>query len=135
MEDLSDIKIDQVVIGSCTNGRISDLRIAAKILKNKKIDPSVRLIVIPATQGVYLEALKEGLIEIFINAECVVSTPTCGPCLGGHMGILAEGNVRCPLLIETLQVEWPSKIRNIPLQPCSSCGFCNYRENYSPGIY
>lgn len=91
VEDLSDIKIDQVVIGSCTNGRISDLRIAAKILKNKKIDPSVRLIVIPATQGVYLEALKEGLIEIFINAECVVSTPTCGPCLGGHMGILAEG--------------------------------------------
>jgi 3-isopropylmalate/(R)-2-methylmalate dehydratase large subunit len=91
VEDLSDIKIDQVVIGSCTNGRISDLRVAAKILKNKKIDPSVRLIVIPATQGVYLEALKEGLIEIFINAECVVSTPTCGPCLGGHMGILAEG--------------------------------------------
>ncbi|OHB50692.1 MAG: 3-isopropylmalate dehydratase large subunit [Planctomycetes bacterium GWF2_40_8] len=91
VEDLSDIKIDQVVIGSCTNGRISDLRIAAKILKNKKIDPSVRLIVIPATQGVYLEALKEGLIEVFINAECVVSTPTCGPCLGGHMGILAEG--------------------------------------------
>ncbi len=91
VEDLSDVKIDQVVIGSCTNGRISDLRIAAQILKDKKIDPSVRLIVIPATQDIYLEAIKEGLIEIFVNAEGVVSTPTCGPCLGGHMGILAEG--------------------------------------------
>jgi 3-isopropylmalate/(R)-2-methylmalate dehydratase large subunit len=85
------VKIDQVVIGSCTNGRISDLRIAAQILKDKKIDPSIRLIVIPATQDIYLEALKEGLIEVFIKAEGVVSTPTCGPCLGGHMGVLAEG--------------------------------------------
>ncbi|ODS30597.1 MAG: 3-isopropylmalate dehydratase large subunit [Candidatus Scalindua rubra] len=91
VEDLPDIEIDQVVIGSCTNGRISDLRIAAQILKNKKIHSTVRLIVIPATQDIYLEALKEGLIEIFINAEAAVSTPTCGPCLGGHMGILAEG--------------------------------------------
>ncbi|MBC8555112.1 MAG: 3-isopropylmalate dehydratase large subunit [Candidatus Brocadiales bacterium] len=91
VEELSDIAIDQVVIGSCTNGRISDLRIAAQILKDKKIHPSIRLIVIPGTQDVYLEALKEGLIEIFIKAEGVVSTPTCGPCLGGHMGILAEG--------------------------------------------
>ncbi len=91
VEDLSDVKIDQVVIGSCTNGRISDLRVAAQILKDKKIDPSVRLIIIPATQDIYLEALKEGYIEIFIKAEGVVSTPTCGPCLGGHMGVLAEG--------------------------------------------
>ncbi len=91
VEELSDIVIDQVVIGSCTNGRISDLRIAAQILKDKKIHPSIRLIIIPGTQDVYLEALKEGLIEIFIKAEGVVSTPTCGPCLGGHMGILAEG--------------------------------------------
>ena len=91
VEELSDITIDQVVIGSCTNGRISDLRIAAQMLKGKKIHPSIRLIVIPATQQIYLDALKEGLIEIFINAEGVVSTPTCGPCLGGHMGILAEG--------------------------------------------
>ncbi|MCP4265703.1 MAG: 3-isopropylmalate dehydratase large subunit [Candidatus Brocadiaceae bacterium] len=89
--ELSDIKIDQVVIGSCTNGRISDLRIAAQLLKGKKVHPSIRLIVIPATQDIYLEALKEGLLEIFIEAEGVVSTPTCGPCLGGHMGILAEG--------------------------------------------
>jgi 3-isopropylmalate/(R)-2-methylmalate dehydratase large subunit len=91
VEELSDIKIDQVVIGSCTNGRISDLRIAAQLLKGKKVHPSIRLIVIPATQDIYLEALKEGLLEIFIEAEGVVSTPTCGPCLGGHMGILAEG--------------------------------------------
>ena len=91
VEDLSDIGIDQVVIGSCTNGRISDLRIAAEILKDKKVHPSIRLIIIPGTQDVYLEALKEGLIEVFIKAEGAVSTPTCGPCLGGHMGILADG--------------------------------------------
>lgn len=85
------VKVDQVVIGSCTNGRISDLRIAAKILKGKKVNPHVRLIVIPATQEIYLEAMKEGLLETFVRAGGVVSTPTCGPCLGGHMGILAQG--------------------------------------------
>jgi len=90
-KELSHIEIDQVVIGSCTNGRIDDLRIAAQILKGKKVAPWVRLIVIPATQGVYLQALKEGLIEIFLEAGGAVSTPTCGPCLGGHMGVLAEG--------------------------------------------
>jgi len=88
---LRSIKVDQVVIGSCTNGRISDLRIAAKILKGKKIKPQMRLIVIPATQKIYLEAVKEGLAQVFVNAGGVFSTPTCGPCLGGHMGILAEG--------------------------------------------
>jgi 3-isopropylmalate/(R)-2-methylmalate dehydratase large subunit len=82
-----------VVIGSCTNGRISDLRIAAKILKNKKIKSGLRLIVIPATQKIYLEAVKEGLTQIFVEAGGIFSTPTCGPCLGGHMGILAEGEV------------------------------------------
>ena len=91
---LGDITLDQVVIGSCTNGRISDLKIAAKILKGKKIKLGLRLIVIPATQKVYLEAVKEGLTEIFVRAGGVFSTPTCGPCLGGHMGILAEGE-RC----------------------------------------
>lgn len=85
------VKIDQVVIGSCTNGRISDLRIAAKIIKGKKVHPHLRLVVIPATQAIYLQAMKEGLLEIFVKAGGVVSTPTCGPCLGGHMGILAEG--------------------------------------------
>ncbi|MCM8795257.1 MAG: 3-isopropylmalate dehydratase large subunit [Candidatus Omnitrophica bacterium] len=91
--ELQDIKIDQVVIGSCTNGRLSDLRIAAQILKGKKIKPGLRLIVIPATQRIYQEAVKEGLVEIFLKAGGVFSTPTCGPCLGGHMGVLAEGEV------------------------------------------
>ena len=93
-EKLKDIEIDQVVIGSCTNGRLSDLRAAAQVLKGRKVAPGVRTIVIPATNEIYLEALKEGLIETFIKAGAVVSTPTCGPCLGGHMGILAE-NERC----------------------------------------
>ena len=83
--------IQQVVIGSCTNGRISDLRIAASILKGKKIADGVRCIVIPATQEIYLQALHEGLLEDFIHAGCAVSTPTCGPCLGGHMGVMAAG--------------------------------------------
>ena len=88
---IKDIKIDQVVIGSCTNGRISDLRIAAKVLKNNRVKPWVRLIVIPATQRIYLDAVKEGLAKIFVQAGGVFSTPSCGPCLGGHLGILAEG--------------------------------------------
>ena len=87
------VLIDQVVIGSCTNGRISDLRLAASILKRKKVHRQVRTIVIPATQKIYLEALKEGLMEIFISAGCIISPPTCGPCLGGHMGVLDEGEV------------------------------------------
>ncbi len=91
--ELKAIKIDQVVIGSCTNGRISDLRMAAKILKGKTVKPGLRLIVIPATQKIYLEAAKEGLVETFVKAGAVFSTPTCGPCLGGHMGILTEGEV------------------------------------------
>jgi 3-isopropylmalate/(R)-2-methylmalate dehydratase large subunit len=90
---LKGVKVDQVVIGSCTNGRISDLRIAAKILKGRKVKTGLRLIIIPATQKIYLEAVKEGLAEIFVKAGGVFSTPTCGPCLGGHMGILADGEV------------------------------------------
>jgi 3-isopropylmalate/(R)-2-methylmalate dehydratase large subunit len=85
------IKIDQSVIGSCTNGRIEDMRIAGKILKGKKVHPDVRLIILPATQNIELQMIKEGLMELFIKAGAAVSTPTCGPCLGGHMGILAEG--------------------------------------------
>ena len=88
------LKIDQVVIGSCTNGRIDDLRCAAEILKGRKVAKVMRLIVIPATQAIYLQAMEEGLLKIFIEAGGVVSTPTCGPCLGGYMGILAE-NERC----------------------------------------
>ena len=89
-----EIKIDQVVIGSCTNGRLSDLRQAAEILRGRHVADGIRCIVIPATQQIYLQALREGLLETFIKAGAVVSTPTCGPCLGGHMGILADGE-RC----------------------------------------
>jgi 3-isopropylmalate/(R)-2-methylmalate dehydratase large subunit len=85
------VKIDQSLIGSCTNGRIEDLRIAAQILKKRKAAPNVRLIVVPATPAIYKQALKEGLIEIFMNADAIISPPSCGACLGGHMGILAEG--------------------------------------------
>ena len=93
-EITEDVKIDQVVIGSCTNGRIDDLRIAAEILADHKVKKGIRCIVIPATQKIYLQAMEEGLLKIFIEAGGVVSTPTCGPCLGGYMGILAE-NERC----------------------------------------
>ncbi|AMM40145.1 Homoaconitase/3-isopropylmalate dehydratase, large subunit, subgroup [Candidatus Desulfofervidus auxilii] len=91
ISEIGEIKIDQVVIGSCTNGRIEDLQVAASLLRGHKIAKGVRCIVIPATQMVYLEALRQGIIEIFIKAGAAVSTPTCGPCLGGHMGVLAPG--------------------------------------------
>jgi 3-isopropylmalate/(R)-2-methylmalate dehydratase large subunit len=91
VSQVGDITIDQAVIGSCTNGRLEDLRLAAQIFKKHKVHAGVRCIVIPGTQQVYLDALKEGLIEIFVKAGAVFSTPTCGPCLGGHMGVLAEG--------------------------------------------
>ena len=93
-DEIPEIKIDQVVIGSCTNGRISDLRAAAEILKGRHIAEGMRCIIIPATNKIYMQAMKEGLLEIFLNAGAVVSTPTCGPCLGGYMGILAAGE-RC----------------------------------------
>ncbi len=91
IDKVGEIKIDQVVIGSCTNGRIDDLRIAAKVMEGKKIAKGMRVIIFPATQDIYLKALEEGLLTTFIKAGAVVSTPTCGPCLGGHMGILAAG--------------------------------------------
>ena len=91
IDNVGDVKIDQVVIGSCTNGRMEDLEISAEILKGKRVHKDVRCIVIPATQQIYLDAIRKGLMEIFIEAGCAVSTPTCGPCLGGHMGILAAG--------------------------------------------
>ena len=91
IDEVGDIKIDQVVIGSCTNGRMDDMRVAAKVLKGRKVADHVRCIVIPATQAIYLQAMREGLLEIFIEAGAVVSTPTCGHCLGGYMGILAAG--------------------------------------------
>jgi 3-isopropylmalate/(R)-2-methylmalate dehydratase large subunit len=91
ISQVGDIRLDQSVIGSCTNGRIEDLRIAAEVLRGRKVAPHMRLIVIPATQEIYKTAMKEGLLDIFIDANAVVSTPTCGPCLGGYMGILADG--------------------------------------------
>ena len=94
ISQVGEVSVDQVVIGSCTNGRIEDLRMAAKLMEGRKIHPRVRCIIIPGTQQVWLQAMKEGLFETFVNAECVVSTPTCGPCVGGHMGILADGE-RC----------------------------------------
>lgn len=94
IDEVGDVQIDQVVIGSCTNGRLEDLRIAASVMKGKKVKKGVRVIVIPATQKIYLDAMEEGLLRIFIEAGAIVSTPTCGPCLGGYMGVLAEGE-RC----------------------------------------
>lgn len=91
VSEVAGLPIDQVVIGSCTNGRIQDMRIAAGIMKGKKVADNVRCVVIPATQEVYMQAMNEGLMEIFIQAGAAVSTPTCGPCLGGHMGCMAEG--------------------------------------------
>lgn len=91
VSELKGVRIDQVVIGSCTNGRLSDLRVAAEVLRGRRVAPWVRLIVIPATQEIYLAALREGLLEVFLEAGAAVSTPTCGPCLGGHMGVLAAG--------------------------------------------
>jgi len=91
VSEVAGLHIDQVIIGSCTNGRIQDLRIAAAIMKDKKVDDNIRCVVIPATQEIMLQAMKEGLVEIFIQAGAAVSTPTCGPCLGGHMGVMAQG--------------------------------------------
>jgi 3-isopropylmalate/(R)-2-methylmalate dehydratase large subunit len=93
VRELSEIAIDQAVIGSCTNGRLEDLRLAAEVMRGKKVASYVRLIVIPATQEIYLQALREGLLEVFVEAGGAVSTPTCGPCLGGHMGVLGAGEV------------------------------------------
>lgn len=91
IDELGHIEVQQSIIGSCTNGRIDDMRVAAEILKGRKVNPNVRTIIIPATQDVYLQCIEEGLTKIFIQAGAIVSTPTCGPCLGGHMGILAHG--------------------------------------------
>ena len=91
IDEVEKIEIQQVVIGSCTNGRISDLRAAAEVMKGRKVAKGVRCIVIPGTQKIWLDAMHEGLFDIFVNAGAIVSTPTCGPCLGGHMGVLAQG--------------------------------------------
>ncbi|MCX8126616.1 MAG: 3-isopropylmalate dehydratase large subunit, partial [Dehalococcoidia bacterium] len=95
VSQVTGIDVDQVVIGSCTNGRLDDLRVAASLLRGRQVSPRVRCIVIPGSQQVYLQAMREGLLETFIQAGAAVSTPTCGPCLGGHMGILAAGERCC----------------------------------------
>jgi 3-isopropylmalate/(R)-2-methylmalate dehydratase large subunit len=91
VSQVSELRIDQSIIGSCTNGRLEDLRVAAEVLRNRRVHADVRCIVIPGSQQVYLDAIREGLVEVFIQAGAAVSTPTCGPCLGGHMGVLAAG--------------------------------------------
>jgi 3-isopropylmalate/(R)-2-methylmalate dehydratase large subunit len=88
---VGEIRINQVVIGSCTNGRLGDLRVASEVMKGRKVHPDIRCIIIPATQKIWKQAMNEGLFDIFVDAGAVVSTPTCGPCLGGHMGVLARG--------------------------------------------
>jgi 3-isopropylmalate/(R)-2-methylmalate dehydratase large subunit len=94
IDAVGEVKIDQVVIGSCTNGRMDDLRTAAQIMQGRKVAKGVRVIVIPATQQIYLDAMEEGLLRTFVEAGAIVSAPTCGPCLGGYMGVLAAGE-RC----------------------------------------
>ena len=131
-DEFGDIEIQQVVIGSCTNGRLSDLRVAAEILKGRKVHKNVRAIVIPATQKIYLDAMAEGLLKIFIEAGCAVSTPTCGPCLGGHMGILAEGE-RCVATTNAiLLAEWCTQKRGLPCEPRSRCGVMRNGKITSP---
>ena len=112
------MKIDQVVIGSCTNGRLEDMEAAYEILKGKHIAKGVRGIIIPATMAVYKECIRRGWTEAFIDAGCIVSTPTCGPCLGGYMGILAEGE-RCVSTTNRNFVgpDGPCKERGVPGQP------------------
>ena len=105
-DDIPDIKIDQVVIGSCTNGRLEDLIVAAGILKGKKIAEGVRCIILPGTQQIYLDAMDMGLLKIFIEAGCAVSTPTCGPCLGGYMGVLAKAKDVLRQQTVTLSAGW-----------------------------
>ena len=109
ISEVGDIRIDQVVIGSCTNGRIEDLRIAAEILKGREAAPHLRLIIIPATPEVYRAAMREGLFDIFLDAKAVVSPPTCGPCLGGYMGILAKGERLSPRRTGILSGEWATR--------------------------
>jgi 3-isopropylmalate/(R)-2-methylmalate dehydratase large subunit len=94
LSEIAGLEIDQVVIGMCTNGNLEDLRAAASILNGRKIHPNLRAVIIPGSQKVYLDAMREGLVEIFVEANCSVSTPSCGPCLGGHLGVLAAGE-RC----------------------------------------
>ena len=124
------IAVDQAVIGSCTNGRIEDMRAAAEVLRGRTVAENVRCIVIPATQKVWLQCVHEGLMDVFINAHCVVSTPTCGPCLGGYMGILAAG--RALRFLDQPQLRGPHgrpHVRGLPGKPCRLRRFCRRRPH------
>lgn len=119
------IKIDQVVVGSCTNGRLEDLQQAAEVMQGRKVHPHVRAIIIPATQEIYKEAMRLGYIDTFIDAGAAVSTPTCGPCLGGYMGILAAGeravsttnrNFRGVWVMSTARSIWPAPMWRLPVR-------------------
>lgn len=116
VDEAKGLEMDQVVIGSCTNGRISDMRIAAQVLKGKKINPNIRAIILPGTQKVWLQCVEEGLAQIFVEAGCVFSTPTCGPCLGGHMGILAKGERALSTTNRNLSVVWVTQNQKFTLQ-------------------
>ncbi len=124
IDEVPEIKIDQVVIGSCTNGRMEDMRTAAAILKGKKVADGVRVIVIPATQQIYLNCIKEGLAEIFVEAGAIVSTPTCGPCLGGHMGILAKGEKAVSTKQKLRRPYGSYRVGNLSCISCGSSSFC-----------
>ena len=133
IDQVGEVKIDQAVIGSCTNGRMDDMRAAAEVLKGRKVAKGVRCIVIPATQAIYLQAMREGLLEIFIEAGAVVSTPTCGPCLGGYMGILAAGRaVHFHHQPELCGPHGPCGLRGVSGQPGCSSGQRGGGENYLP---
>ena len=129
----NEIKIDQVVIGSCTNGRMEDLEVTAKILEGKQVAKHVRCIIIPSTQQIYLDALHKGWLETFIKAGAVVSTPTCGPCLGRHMGILGKGGARSlPRPTAILSAGWAILNRKSIWQAGGRCGQRHYRVHYRP---
>ena len=106
VSEVKDVTVNQVVIGSCTNGRISDMRDAAEVLKGRKVAKGVRCIVLPATPTIWRQAMKEGLFDIFTDAGCIVGPPTCGPCLGGHMGILGDASVASPPPTATSAAAW-----------------------------
>ena len=135
VKPVQDVKvaIDQAVIGSCTNGRIEDLRSAAAVLAGKKVSKNVRTIILPATPAIWKEALKEGLLEIFMDAGCVVGPPTCGPCLGGHMGILAGGEKSIATHQPELQGPYGQPaVRSLPRQPRRGSRLGHCREIIHP---
>lgn len=133
IDEVGDVKIDQVVIGSCTNGFYRDMEETASILKGKKVAKNVRAIIIPATQAIYLKAMENGLLKTFIEAGCVVSTPTCGPCLGGHMGILAAGERAVSTTNRNFVGRMGHPTSEVYLaSPAVAAAQCHHRQNHRP---